>query len=473
MDELLFLSALELAALIRSGQLSARELVSASLARIEALQPTINAFTHVAYDSAADAADRIAAGDPRPFAGVPIAVKDNRPVAGMPLTMGSDLFGDYVPEQDSFLVRRLRDAGFVIVGKTNLPEMGILPTTEPRRFGPTRNPWRLERTPGGSSGGSAAAVAAGMVPLAHGNDGGGSIRIPAACCGLVGLKGARGRVSLGPEAGQSFLTVDGVLTRTVADTAALFDVLSGYEPGDANWAPPPPDRYATLASRQLKRLRIGTAFNMPVEGAELDPLCEAATRDAAALLESLGHDVEPVAPPWSGLSLLAEFTRAFGPAVSLQTLAGATMRGREPAEGDVEPLTWQMWARARSENTMSYLAARSRLEAVARTIVTFLGAYDALLTPALARRPVPIGEIHGLGGEPWDFYRRSAAFTPYTAIVNVTGLPAISLPLYHGADGLPLAVQLVGPPAREDVLLALASQLEQVHPWADRRPLGS
>jgi amidase len=203
--ELLTRPALELASLIRSGELSAVELVEASLDRIGELEPRINAFTHVAHESALAAAGAIGAGDPRPFAGVPIAVKDNRAVAGMPLTMCSDLFGDYVAPRDAYLVRRLRDAGFVIVGKTALPENGILPTTESRRFGPTANPWALDRTPGGSSGGSAAAVAAGMVPIAHGNDGGGSIRIPAACCGLVGLKPARGRVSLGPDAGHGFL----------------------------------------------------------------------------------------------------------------------------------------------------------------------------------------------------------------------------------------------------------------------------
>src|SRR5947199_578107 len=223
-------SATELAALVRAGDLSARELVEASLRRIDALQPRLGAFTHVAHESALADADGIEAGDPRPFAGVPIAIKDNRPVAGMPLTMCSELYGEFVPGHDAYLVRRLREAGFVIVGKTSMPEMGILPTTEPRRFGAARNPWDLERTPGGSSGGAAAAVAAGMVPLAHGNDGGGSIRIPAACCGLVGLKPARGRVSVGPESGQSFFGTDGVLTRRVADTAAVLDVIAGYEP---------------------------------------------------------------------------------------------------------------------------------------------------------------------------------------------------------------------------------------------------
>ena len=240
--------ALELASLVRSGELSASELVSESLRRIDELQPAVNAFTFVDHEGALATARAITPGDERPFAGVPIAIKDNRPVAGLPLTMGSDLFGDFVPRHDAFLVRRLREAGFVIVGKTTLPEMGILPTTESRRFGPTRNPWELDRTPGGSSGGSAAAVAAGMVPIAHGNDGGGSSRIPAACCGLVGLKPARGRVSVGPDSGQSFFTVDGVLTRTVADTAHALDVMAGYELGDANWAPAPVEGFGAAVA---------------------------------------------------------------------------------------------------------------------------------------------------------------------------------------------------------------------------------
>lgn len=469
MDDLLYREVFELAQLVRSGELSARELVSASLQRIDELEPTINAFTHVAHESALAAAADIHKGDPRPFAGVPIAIKDNRPVAGMPLTMCSDLFGDFVPDHDAFSVRRLREAGFVIVAKTALPEMGILPTTESRRFGPTRNPWRLDRTPGGSSGGSAAAVAAGMVPIAHGNDGGGSTRIPAACCGLVGLKAARGRVSVGPDSGQSFLTIDGVLTRTVGETTALLDVLAGYEPGDANWAPPPPRSYAQLAEDEPRGLRIGFALNMPLES-ELDPACEQAARDAAKLLESLDHLVEEIEPPWSGLDLLQDFTRAFGPLVSMTTLVGGMIRRREPTEADVEPLTWEMWRRAREQDTITYLAAQSRLESVARSIIAFLTPYDVILTPALARPPVPIGEIHGRGPDPWDHYRRSGGFTPYTAIVNVTGAPAIALPLYQTDDGLPLAVQLIGAPAREETLLALASQLERAQPWAQRRP---
>jgi len=470
-SELLLRSATDLAALVRAGELSARELVEASLRRIDELEPTINAFTHVAHESAVAAADAIGPRDSRPYAGVPVAIKDNRPVSRMPLTHGSELFGEFAPDHDAFLVRRLRDAGFVIVGKTSMPEMGILPTTEPRRFGPTRNPWDTGRTPGGSSGGAAAAVSAGMVPVAHGNDGGGSIRIPASCCGLVGLKPARGRVSVGPDAGQSFLVCDGVLTRGVADTASVLDVLAGAEPGDSTWAPPPPAAgYAALAAVDPGPLRIGLVLNPPYEGATIDPVCLQAARDAAALLESLGHGVEEITPPWSGLNLLPDFTRAFGPAISYTTWLGGQIAGREPTPDDVEPLTWALWERTRSQDTIAYLSAQSRLESVARTLIKFFEPYDAVLTPALGGRPVAIGEIDGLGADPMVKYRRSAGFTPFTAIVNVTGQPAIALPLYHGDDGLPTAVQLIGPPAREEVLLALATQLERVHAWAQRVP---
>jgi amidase len=250
----------------------------------------------------------------------------------------------------------------------------------------------------------------------------------------------------------------------------VLDVLAGYEPGDASWAPPPPGAYAALAQAGAGRMRIGLALGTPLEGATLDPVCETAARDAAAALGSLGHEVEEITPPWSNLDLLADFTRAFGPAVSMSTLIGGRAAGREPTEEDVEPLTWALWESARSHDTLSLLSAQGRLQSVARSIVSFLAPYDAVLTPALAQRPVPIGEIHGRGPDPWGHYRRSGYFTPFTAIVNVTGLPAIALPLYHGEDGMPVAVQLIGPPAREDVILRLAVALEEALPWAQRRP---
>jgi amidase len=470
-SELLQRSAAELAALVHAGDVTARELVEASLRRIDELQPRLNAFAHIAHESALQDADAIGAGDSRPFAGVPIAIKDNRSVAGMPLTMASDAFGEFVTKRDSYLVRRLREAGFVIVGKTSMPEMGILPTTEPRRFGPARNPWDVDRTPGGSSGGSAAAVAAGMVPVAHGNDGGGSIRIPAACCGLVGLKPARGRVSVGPDGGHSFLVCDGVLTRTVRDTAGVLDVLAGPEPGDATWAPPPPAAgYGALTEVDPGHLRVALILTPPLEDATVEPVCEQAARDAALLLESLGHHVEEITAPWSGLNLLPDFTRSFGPLVSFTTWLGGQLNGRETAEEDVEPLTWMLYEHARNQDTMKYLIAEHRLESVARSIVQALMPYDVVLTPVLAQRPVQIGEVDGLGPDPMVKFRKSGYFTPFTAIVNVTGQPAISLPLYHGEDGLPTAVQLIGPPAREEVLLSLAAQIEAALPWSDRVP---
>jgi amidase len=325
----MFRSAGELAALVREGELTALELVDASLARIDALEPSVNAFVDVDHEGARAVAAAIEPRDERPFAGVPIAIKNNRPVKGLRLTRCADLMGDFVALHDHGVVRRLRSAGFVVVGTTTLPEWGILPVTEPRRCGPTRNPWDLERTPGGSSGGSAAAVAAGMVPLAHGNDGGGSLRIPAACCGLVGLKPSRGRVSPAPDAGESFLVQDGVLTRSVAETAVLLDLLAGPEPGDASWAPPPPEPFAATAARDPGALRIGVTTFPPLD-ADLDPVCEQATLDAAALLEELGHDVEEVRLPWRRPEMLARFTSSFGPAICVQIAAAARLAGREP-----------------------------------------------------------------------------------------------------------------------------------------------
>ncbi|MBA3263286.1 MAG: amidase [Thermoleophilaceae bacterium] len=467
--ELLFRPATELAALIRSGDLTSRELTEAALERIEAMQSGINAFVHMDPDGALATADAVSAGDDRPFAGVPIAVKDTAAVAGMPYTLGSDVFGDFVPGHDAFVVRRLREAGFVIVGKTNLPEFGILPVTEPRRFGPTRNPWDTERTPGGSSGGAAAAVAAGMVPLAHGSDGGGSIRIPAACCGLVGLKPSRGRVSRGPEQSDDFLVQDGVLTHTVAETAALLDVLAGYEAGDASWAPSPEEPFAAAAAREPGRLRIGVTTTAPID-ARLDPLCGRAVGDAAELLGSLGHEVEEVEAPWAGQNLLEVFTMVFGTPIAMGLFFGAQVTGREPAEELVEALSWTIWQGIHQRNALDYLLARTQLGAFSRAIVALWDEYDVVVTPALAQRPVRIGEIDSCSEEPWEDFRRSGEFTPYTAIFNVTGQPAISLPLFHGEDGLPLGAQLAGRPAGEGQLLALAAQLEAARPWAERRP---
>ena len=470
MSELLFRPAPELATLIHTGQISASELVTAALERIEALQPTINAFTHIDAEGAMATAEAISGDDPRPFAGVPIAVKDTAPVAGMPYTMGSEVFGDFVPGHDAFLVRRLRDAGFVIVGKTNMPEFGILPVSESRRFGPVRNPWDTDRTPGGSSGGAAAAVASGMLPLAHGSDGGGSIRIPASCCGLVGLKPTRGRISRGPDQGDDFLVQDGSLTRTVAETAAMLDIMAGYEVGDATWAPPPSESFTAAAKREPGRLRIGYTTTAAID-AELDPANAKAVEDAAQLLTELGHDVEEVAAPWGGEDeLLHVFTMVFGTPIAMGMFFGGLVTGREPTEELVEPLSWTIWNGIRERTALDYLLARTQLTGISRGIIALWESYDVILTPGLAERPVPIGEIDACSDDPWEDFRRSGRFTPYTAIFNVTGQPAISVPLFHGDDGLPTSIQLAGRPADEGALLSLASQLEAARPWADRRP---
>lgn len=473
--DLMFASALELAELVRSGEVSASELVQTSLDRIEQLNPRLNAFVDVDGERALAAAAEIGAGDERPFAGVPIAIKNNRPVAGLRWTLGCELMADHVATYDHSVVTRLRRAGFVIVGTTTLPEYGILPTTEPRLFGPTRNPWDLERSSGGSSGGAAAAVAAGLVPVAHGNDGGGSIRIPAACCGLVGLKPARGRVSCAPELGDSLLVVDGVLTRTVADSAAILDVLAGYEVGDATWAPPPEEPFAAAARRRAageaqRPLRIAASTFSPLAEAAVDPLCAKAVEDAATLLRDLGHTVEEVEPPWriDGLSEL--FGAVFCAHVSLSIAFSALMAGREPQESDMEPMSWAIHSAVDGMSAVQGLAATTQLQAFARSLIAFLEPYDALLTPALAERPLPLGTLDTAVPKPMDTFARSGLFTPFTPVFNATGQPGISLPLFEGSDGLPLAVQLLSRPASEGVLLSLGSELEAASPWAQRRP---
>ena len=466
--DVLLKPATELADLVRLGEVSARELAEVALDRIESDPQGLNAFTLVDREGARAAADAIGPGDERPFAGVPIAIKDlGVATAGLRVSSGSDLFGEYTPDYDAHVVRRLRGAGFVIVGKTASPELGILPVTEARRFGPTRNPWDTERTPGGSSGGSGAAVAGGLVPIAHASDGGGSIRIPAACCGLVGLKVSRGRISRGPDQGENFLSVDGVLSRTVADTAAALDVMAGYEPGDSSWAPPPFEPFAATASRGPGALRVAMLLE-PSVPAELDPMAERATRDAAALLEGLGHHVEEVAPPMQFDQLMELFTDLWAGMVSLGVLFGELVSGQEATPENVEPLTWALHERSLATASSSYLRSLTILQRVARGTVEWSSQWDVVLTPALAKRPLRVGDLDACAPEPMETFAASSLFTPFTPFVNVTGQPAISLPMYHGEDGLPLAVQLIGPPVSEGLLLSLAAQIEEEQRWFER-----
>ncbi len=476
-DHLMFRPAGELARMVRNRDVSARELVQSSLDRIHELNPTLNAFVEVDDERALSAAEEIGTGDERPFAGVPIAIKNNRAVRGLRLTCGCSLMAEHLSEYDTNVTSRLRRAGFVIVGTTTLPEYGILPTSEARLFGPTRNPWDLQRTPGGSSGGAAAAVAAGMVPVAHGSDGGGSIRIPAACCGLVGLKTSRGRISTAPELGDSSLVVDGVLTRTVAETAEILDVLAGYETGDATWAPPPSERFAGAAARapvpagagRSGRLRIAATTLPPVAGAVVDPICSNAVAEAATLLRSLGHDVQEVDPPWQQEGLSEMFGAVFSTHIALSIAHSGAVAGRQPTAADMEPMSWAIFSMVKRMNALEGAGAAVQLQRFARKLIGFLDPFDALLTPALAERPLPLGTLDTAAADPMATFSRSALFTPFTATFNASGQPAVSLPLFDGEDGLPVAVQIVGRPAGEAELLALAAQLESERRWADRR----
>jgi amidase len=468
LTNLLTRPATELAVLVRGGEVTSRELTEAVLGRIEALNQRVNAFTALDADRALEAADQVTAGDPRPFAGVPIAIKDLfTPIRGFRQTNCSELLSaGAIADVDHNVVARIREAGFVIVGVTNSPEFGILPVTEPRLNGPTRNPWNLERTPGGSSGGAAAAVAAGIVPLAHGSDGGGSIRIPAACCGLFGLKPSRGRISVAPALGDHFLATDGVLTRSVADSAAMLDLLAGYVTGDATWAPPPDESFAAAAGREPGRLRVGLYTGSPI-GSEVDPACARAAEDAARLLSSLGHEIVE-AQPLELPELLPMFTVLWAATVAGSVMLTAMLAGREPTQADIEPLSWTLFQQGIDTNAVQLMGATVALQAAARKTVSQFDHFDVMLTAALGQRPVAIGEIDACSENPMADFAASAEFTPFTAIWNVTGQPAMSVPLYQGEDGLPLAVQIVGRPISETTLFSLAAQLEAAEPWADR-----
>jgi amidase len=468
--DLLFRPVTELAASVRSGEITARELVQASLDRIGEVDAQVNAFVDVFGEEALEQADGIGPGDPRPFAGVPIAIKNNRGIEGKRLTFAAEFAGDFRAPSDHNVVRRFKEAGFVIVGTTTLPEWGILPVSQARRFGPTCNPWDLTRTPGGSSGGSGAAVAAGMVPIAHGNDGGGSTRIPAACCGLVGLKPQRGRISLAPEVGYQFLVQDGVLTRTVGETAQLLDLLAGHELGDSAWAPPPAEPFAQAAAREPGRLRIALTTLPPIPDAPVDPVCAKAAHDAAELLASLGHEIIEADPPWQDQSLLHTFTGSFAPMLAAQCSFLELITGRQATAEDMEPLSWELFQLAAGITATQSEINMAMLQGVARMLVTWCAQYDAVLTPALAEAPVVHDTVNPCSADPMADFARSGHFTPFTAAMNISGSPAISLPLYHRDDlDLPVGVQLIGQPAGEGALLALAAQLEAALPWADRR----
>jgi amidase len=458
--ELAFLSAVEQARLIREGKASSVELVELYLERIARLDPELNAFVTVRpVEAIADARAADDAPSDAPFRGVPIAVKDLTATAGIRTTYSSRAYADYVPDFDTAVARRLREAGFVILGKTNTPEFGTTAFTESDLNGATRNPWNPERTPGGSSGGAAAALAAGLLPVAHGTDGGGSIRIPASCCGVFGFKPSRGRVSAAPFTSLEGLSTAGPISRSVVDAAHLLDVLAGYEPGDPWWAPPPERPFAEEATKPPGTLRVAVTAVPPVD-TPVDPECAGALTAAAALLDELGHDVVEATPPWTEPGLERTFIAVWQVGPALHPVDDLSL---------MTPLNRGLVESASATSAADYARAVVRLQALARRTVAFWQEVDIVLTPTLALPPVPIGWQQEVEGA-IEQLLRNTVFTPFTAIANLTGLPAASLPLHWTADGLPIGVQAIGPPAGDALLLRLAAQVEDARPWVDRRP---
>jgi amidase len=467
------LPATEQAAAVRSREVSGRELTEGALLRAGRAQEALGPFAYLDPDRALSAAKAIdeSAGNgaaPGSLAGVPYAVKDLAlACAGMPFTCGSRLFGDFVPELDSAAAARPKAAGMPVLGTTRSCEFGLLPVTEPVRFGPVRNPWNPDHSPGGSSGGAAAAVAAGVLAVASASDAGGSIRIPAACCGLVGLKPSRGRVSLAPFMGEHAFACEGMLSRTVADTAAMLDVLAGPEPGDATWAPPPERRFSEI-ERGGGALRIGVVLE-PAFEAEVDERHRAAATRIGERLAELGHEVSEAPPFWADPDLLELFGSAW--MVGAAGFAGwaGQVSGLEPGPDTLEPITLAFAERAAAMPAPALGGIVNGLHAYARGVVAGSVEFDAVLSPTLAQRPLPIGSFDG-DTDADEAIARCIAFTPFTPVANITGQPAISLPAGIADDGMPVGVMLTGRPLGEATLLRLAAELEEAEGWTTSRP---
>ena len=457
------------AELVRKGEVKPLELVEAAIERVERLNPRLNAVITPMFEEAREAArGELPDG---PFRGVPFLLKDLiAAYEGVRMAFGSSFCRDYVPRFSSELVSRLKRAGLVIIGKTNTPEFGILPTTEPRLFGPTRNPWDTGRTPGGSSGGSAAAVASGMVPMAHGNDGGGSIRIPSSCCGLFGLKPTRGRTTLGPALGElpGGLVVEHALTRSVRDSAALLDAVCGPGPGDPYWAPPPARPFLQEVGADLGKLRI--AVMVRAEGAQVHPDCVEAAREAAELCAELGHFVEEKDLGIGVEDVTPHFMVLWSVSQTWMADNLSALLGKTPREEDFETLTWALIEMGRGVSASAYVAALNALHGVSREVARRSEGYDVWLTPTLAEPPVPLGTFDSPPENPLYGIIRAASFVPFTPICNITGQPAMSVPLHWNSEGLPVGVQFIARAGEEALLFRLAAQLEEARPWAHRRP---
>ncbi|HYU86951.1 MAG TPA: amidase [Kribbellaceae bacterium] len=467
MTELHDLTALDQAAAIRSGDLKPTELAEAYLDRIAAHDSAIGAYLTVTADlarrQAAAAEEAVRAGtELSPLHGVPIAIKDVTRVAGVHCTFGSVAFAEHVPDADDDVVGRLKDAGTVILGKTNTPEFALTCYTENKLAPPTRNPWDPERSPSGSSGGSAAAVAAGLAPIAHGTDHGGSIRTPASACGLVGLKPSRGRVSTGPDGDFSGMSTHGPIARTVADAAALLDVMTGELPGETRNAPAlaPGETFLGHARRVPGWLRVGAVLTPLLPGVEIHADCVTSYQRTATLLAGLGHEVEEAALPADD-GLADAFIQV------MSTLAGLPTVDDEDL---LMPFTRTLRAIATQVSGVQLAAALGVYERSTQRITADLfSRYDVLLSPALAQPPVAIGALRDDSDQDAEFGAQ-AAFMPFSPLYNVTGGPSISLPLHWTDEGLPIGIMLGARYGDEATLLALSAQLEAAQPWHDRRP---
>ncbi len=463
-DEFATLDATALAKLVRKRKVKPVEIVEATIARIDKLNPQINAVVTKTFDQAIDRA-KGPLGD-GPFAGVPYLLKDLTPNKGVRLTFGSVFFKDNVATFSTELVKRTEASGLIVLGKTNTPEFGLVPITEPKLFGPTRNPWNLDLTPGGSSGGAAAAVASGMVPMAHASDGGGSIRIPAACCGAFGMKITRGRNPDAPTPNPDGLSVQHCVSRSVRDSAALLDVTRGPVPGDIWWAPPPGRPYVEEVKTEPKKLRIAFTTS-DFAGSPIHADCKAAVEQSAKLCADLGHHVEEVAPPIDGAAARDAFRMLWVGRVGSLIRTAARTLGRMPDRDQFEAGTWQLNDVNDKLTPADTRTASNLLLTTGYQIAEFMQKYDVILTSTTGIPPLRVGELD-YDHAPEEANRKVGAFVPYTWVFNATGQPAMSVPLFWNAAGLPIGSHFVGRFGEEDLLFRLAGQLERAKPWANR-----
>jgi amidase len=470
--DLLFTPVTELVELVSTKQLSPVELVDASLARIEELDPKINAFTLVLADQARAAAreseDRVVRGEARRLEGIPIPIKDIVFVQGTPMSLGSRIMPDLPLPLESEQVARLRAEGAAVLGRTHMPEFGSTTTGESLRFGATRNPWNLDHSPGGSSSGAAAAVAAGMVPAAHGADGGGSLRIPASWTGLFTVKPSRGRITDAPQTDILHTNVFGFLTHTVRDSALLLDVTSGYAFGDMYWPPPQERPYLEECERDPGKLRVGWTLIPPID-VPVHPACEAAVRDAAELLASLGHQVEEHNLDWRDEETQSLFLDVWAGQFGF-VVESLIAFGCDPEQ--LESHNHALWEHSKTISAAQYLKSYSGIQDRVKRVVDSFRDYDVVLLPVTAQPPPRVGEVmEGADENPWaPLIPNSARLTPFTVVFNFTGQPATSWPLGWTDDGLPVGVQAAGRPGDEATLFRLSAQVEAARPWADKHP---